>query len=45
MLPDAKDAIPGRQKYYPVLMCYMSEDFRERMEAFLNKRKPVWKGR
>src|SRR5581483_5475840 len=28
-----------------VLMCYMSEDFREGMEAFLAKRKPVWKGR
>jgi len=28
-----------------VLMCYMSQDFREGMEAFLNKRKPVWKGR
>jgi len=28
-----------------VIMCYMSEDFREGMEAFLNKRKPVWKGR
>jgi enoyl-CoA hydratase/carnithine racemase len=28
-----------------VLMCYMSGDFREGMEAFLNKRKPVWKGR
>ena len=28
-----------------VLMCYMSEDFREGMEAFLNKRKPVWKAR
>jgi enoyl-CoA hydratase/carnithine racemase len=28
-----------------VLMCYMSEDFREGMEAFLGKRKPVWKGR
>ncbi|HKQ27993.1 MAG TPA: enoyl-CoA hydratase/isomerase family protein [Burkholderiales bacterium] len=27
-----------------VLMCYMSQDFREGMEAFLNKRKPVWKG-
>ena len=28
-----------------VLMCYMSEDFREGMDAFLKKRKPVWKGR
>ncbi len=28
-----------------VLMCYLSEDFREGMDAFLAKRKPVWKGR
>ncbi|MCI0753203.1 enoyl-CoA hydratase/isomerase family protein [Teichococcus vastitatis] len=28
-----------------VLMCYMSEDFREGMDAFLNKRPPQWKGR
>ncbi|RYY05321.1 MAG: enoyl-CoA hydratase, partial [Alphaproteobacteria bacterium] len=25
--------------------CYMSEDFQEGMDAFLNKRKPTWKGR
>jgi len=27
-----------------ILMCYMSRDFREGMEAFLNKRAPVWRG-
>jgi len=27
-----------------LLMCYMSSDFREGMDAFLNKRPPVWKG-
>ena len=25
-------------------LCYMSQDFREGMDAILNKRKPVWKG-
>ena len=28
-----------------ILMCYMSEDFREGMDAFLNKRNPKWRGR
>lgn len=27
-----------------ILTCYMSEDFREGMDAFLTKRKPDWKG-
>jgi enoyl-CoA hydratase/carnithine racemase len=28
-----------------ILMCYMSEDFREGMDAFLNKRQPNWQGK
>jgi enoyl-CoA hydratase/carnithine racemase len=28
-----------------ILMCYMSDDFREGMDAFLNKRTPNWTGR
>jgi enoyl-CoA hydratase len=27
-----------------ILMCYMSHDFREGLEAFLNKRQPHWRG-
>jgi enoyl-CoA hydratase/carnithine racemase len=28
-----------------ILMCYMSEDFREGLDAFLTKRTPNWKGK
>ncbi len=28
-----------------ILRAYMSEDFREGLDAFLTKRKPKWKGR
>jgi enoyl-CoA hydratase/carnithine racemase len=28
-----------------LLMCYMSEDFREGMDAFLTKRQPSWQGK
>ena len=27
-----------------ILMCYMSKDFREGLDAFLNKRAPQWRG-
>jgi enoyl-CoA hydratase len=36
--------IPTEEGRDLILMCYMSQDFREGMDAFLNKRTPQWKG-
>lgn len=35
---------PGASDADLIEMCYMSEDFREGMDAFLSKRAPDWKG-
>jgi enoyl-CoA hydratase len=36
--------LEGDQEKDLILMCYMSRDFREGMDAFLNKRTPEWRG-
>ncbi|MGH1589068.1 enoyl-CoA hydratase/isomerase family protein [Methylobacterium phyllosphaerae] len=45
----AEEEAPAEGASHPgddlILMCYMSEDFREGMEAFLGKRTPEWNGR
>ena len=39
-----RSALPGDADHDLLLMCYMSADFREGMEAFLGKRPPAWRG-
>lgn len=39
-----RSAPPGDADHDLLLMCYMSADFREGMEAFLGKRPPAWRG-
>jgi enoyl-CoA hydratase len=36
--------LPASEGEDLILLCYMSQDFREGMDAFLNKRPPQWKG-
>ena len=36
--------LPEGQDKDLIVMCYMSQDFREGMDAFLTKRAPVWRG-
>ena len=39
-----KERMVPEEAHDLILMCYMSADFREGMDAFLNKRAPQWQG-
>ena len=39
-----KERMTPEEDHHLILMCYMSRDFREGMDAFLNKRTPKWTG-
>jgi enoyl-CoA hydratase len=39
-----KEKMSPEEDHNLILMCYMSRDFREGMDAFLNKRAPKWTG-
>ena len=39
-----KEKMSPEEDHKLILMCYMSRDFREGMDAFLNKRPPKWTG-
>jgi enoyl-CoA hydratase/carnithine racemase len=41
----SKSRLAGADGEDLIVACYTSEDFRNAVAAFLEKRKPVWKGR